>query len=143
MAFSIFETSTAYHYAPTQSDWSVTNLLQFKSRIPVNIIHFIVSVMTTILYLRTMRLPSSSFNKGKSRSFWNSAIISAKASENPYTNTILLPKTKFPLRADAAKREHLFRDRCTKDLYPWQVNFNWFALKFMLISIVFFFLVGK
>lgn len=86
--------------------------------------------MTTILHLRTMRLPSSSFNKGKSRSFWNSAIISSKASENPYTNTILLPKTKFPLRADAAKREHLFRDRCTKELYPWQVNFNQSAFGF-------------
>lgn len=79
--------------------------------------------MTTILHLRTMRLSSSIFCKGKSRNFWSSTIILAKASESPYTNIILLPKTKFPLRAKAAKREHLFRDRCTKDLYPWQVIF--------------------
>ncbi|KAL0086546.1 hypothetical protein J3Q64DRAFT_1740520, partial [Phycomyces blakesleeanus] len=46
----------------------------------------------------------------------------AKAEKtNPYTSTILLPKTEFPLRADAAKREHAYLDRCTKDLYPWQV----------------------
>lgn len=55
------------------------------------------------------------------RTFCCTAIRSAKA-PNPYTSTILLPKTNFPLRADAAKREHLFRDRCTKDLYPWQVR---------------------
>jgi hypothetical protein len=45
-------------------------------------------------------------------------------SKNPYSDTILLPKTEFSLRADAVNREHLFRDRCTKDLYPWQVNHN-------------------
>lgn len=54
------------------------------------------------------------------RGLCSTPIRCAKA-PNPYTNTILLPKTNFPLRADAAKREHLFRDRCTKDLYPWQV----------------------
>lgn len=54
------------------------------------------------------------------RKLCSTPICSAKA-PNPYTSTILLPKTNFPLRADAAKREHLFRDRCTKDLYPWQV----------------------
>ncbi|KAG1397017.1 hypothetical protein G6F60_009276 [Rhizopus arrhizus] len=71
-----------------------------------------------------MRLSSSIFCKGKSRNFWSSTIILAKASESPYTNIILLPKTKFPLRAKAAKREHLFRDRCTKDLCPWQLKNN-------------------
>ncbi|RCH90022.1 hypothetical protein CU098_002672, partial [Rhizopus stolonifer] len=58
------------------------------------------------------------------RSFWSSAVLSAKSTENPYTKTILLPKTSFPLRAEAAKREHLFRDRCTKELYPWQLKHN-------------------
>ena len=42
--------------------------------------------------------------------------------KNPYTDTLLLPKTPFPLRANAVTREHAFRDRCTKDLYPWQVK---------------------
>ncbi|RIB05940.1 isoleucine--tRNA ligase [Gigaspora rosea] len=41
-----------------------------------------------------------------------------------YAETLLLPKTKFPLRADAVNREHLFRDRCTKDLYTWQLKNN-------------------
>jgi hypothetical protein len=38
-----------------------------------------------------------------------------------YSDTLLLPKTNFPLRADAANREILFQDRCSKDLYKWQV----------------------
>jgi hypothetical protein len=45
-----------------------------------------------------------------------------KANNNQYASTVLLPNTPFPLRADAAKREHLFHDRCTKDLYHWQVR---------------------
>ncbi|EIE90851.1 hypothetical protein RO3G_15562 [Rhizopus delemar RA 99-880] len=55
-------------------------------------------------------------------SFYSSTGLKAK--ENPYTKTLLLPKTSFPLRANAATREHLFRDRCTKDLYPWQLKNN-------------------
>ncbi|GAB5593821.1 isoleucine-tRNA ligase [Umbelopsis nana] len=43
---------------------------------------------------------------------------------NKYASTVLLPNTPFPLRADAAKREHLFHDRCTKDLYHWQLKNN-------------------
>lgn len=72
-----------------------------------------------MLSLRSWRVAS----RLNTRTFVNSSVCLAKAPKapNPYTNTILLPKTNFPLRADAAKREHLFRDRCTKDLYPWQV----------------------
>lgn len=58
--------------------------------------------------------------KGIRRTFWSTS-VAYKAKENPYTKTLLLPKTSFPLRADAANREHLFRDRCTNELYPWQV----------------------
>ncbi|CAO3688567.1 unnamed protein product [Umbelopsis vinacea] len=47
-----------------------------------------------------------------------------KANNNQYASTVLLPNTPFPLRADAAKREHLFHDRCTKDLYHWQLRNN-------------------
>lgn len=39
-----------------------------------------------------------------------------------YSDSLLLPKTAFPLRADAAKREKLFRKRTTADLYSWQVS---------------------
>ncbi|CAB5357408.1 unnamed protein product [Rhizophagus irregularis] len=41
-----------------------------------------------------------------------------------YSDTLLLPKTNFPLRADAANREILFQDRCSKDLYKWQIENN-------------------
>ncbi|ORX90165.1 isoleucyl-tRNA synthetase [Basidiobolus meristosporus CBS 931.73] len=41
-----------------------------------------------------------------------------------FSNTLLLPSTKFPLRADAAKREGQFRSRCTDELYPWQLKNN-------------------
>ncbi|GAA5795050.1 hypothetical protein HPULCUR_000401 [Helicostylum pulchrum] len=75
-----------------------------------------------MLSLRSWRVAS----RLNTRTFVNSSVCLAKAPKapNPYTNTILLPKTNFPLRADAAKREHLFRDRCTKDLYPWQLKNN-------------------
>jgi isoleucyl-tRNA synthetase len=45
---------------------------------------------------------------------------SSKERSNPYRDTLLLPKTEFPLRADAPKREKLFRERSTESLYKWQ-----------------------
>ncbi|KAI7826957.1 isoleucyl-tRNA synthetase [Gamsiella multidivaricata] len=44
--------------------------------------------------------------------------------DQKYAPTLLLPKTAFPLRADAAVREHLFCQRCTTDLYAWQRENN-------------------
>ncbi|KAG9298343.1 hypothetical protein G9A89_002831 [Geosiphon pyriformis] len=41
-----------------------------------------------------------------------------------YSDTLLLPKTDFPLRADPIKREKLFRERCTTELYQWQLENN-------------------
>ncbi|KAJ2738352.1 isoleucine-tRNA ligase [Coemansia sp. Cherry 401B] len=47
----------------------------------------------------------------------------AKA-KNPYSHTLRLPRTGFPLRADAARREKEFRKRCTDTLYEWQLENN-------------------
>ncbi|KAF9179541.1 hypothetical protein BGZ51_006846 [Haplosporangium sp. Z 767] len=44
--------------------------------------------------------------------------------DQKYAPTLLLPKTDFPLRADAAVRERSFRKRCTNDLYEWQRENN-------------------
>ncbi|KAF9126533.1 hypothetical protein BGW39_006553 [Mortierella sp. 14UC] len=44
--------------------------------------------------------------------------------DQKYAPTLLLPKTDFPLRADAAVREHRFRQRATTDLYTWQRENN-------------------
>ncbi|KAJ1674191.1 isoleucine-tRNA ligase, partial [Spiromyces aspiralis] len=41
-----------------------------------------------------------------------------------YSHTLRLPKTDFPQRANAARREALFRQRCTADLYKWQLENN-------------------
>ncbi|KAJ2741213.1 isoleucine-tRNA ligase [Coemansia sp. BCRC 34301] len=41
-----------------------------------------------------------------------------------YSHTLRLPKTAFPLRADAARRERQFRERCTDTLYKWQLENN-------------------
>ncbi|KAJ2001105.1 isoleucine-tRNA ligase [Coemansia sp. RSA 2322] len=41
-----------------------------------------------------------------------------------YAHTLKLPKTEFPLRADAARREERFRERCTDKLYKWQQDNN-------------------
>jgi hypothetical protein len=65
----------------------------------------------------------SGLGKVQHKRFFSSTLVKgAKQAKNPYTNTILLPKTPFPLRADAVNREHLFHDRCTKELYSWQVQ---------------------
>ena len=48
---------------------------------------------------------------------------SAKSSNSKaYHGTLHLPKTAFPLRADAASRERLFTERMTEELYQWQVR---------------------
>ncbi|KAF9922021.1 hypothetical protein FBU30_007906 [Linnemannia zychae] len=47
-----------------------------------------------------------------------------KKPDQKYAPTLLLPKTNFPLRAEAAVREHQFRQRCTTDLYAWQRENN-------------------
>src|SRR5438034_526413 len=63
-----------------------------------------------------------------------------------YSDTLLLPKTNFPLRADAVNREILFRDKCSKDLYQWQVfilskkKFFFFFLSFFDTRFLFFLL---
>ncbi|KAJ1823483.1 isoleucine-tRNA ligase [Coemansia sp. RSA 2599] len=50
--------------------------------------------------------------------------MSEKKSKNLYSHTLKLPKTDFPLRADAVRREKLFRERCTDQLYEWQLKNN-------------------
>lgn len=39
-----------------------------------------------------------------------------------YSDSLYLPKTAFPLRAEASKREKLFWKRTTDELYEWQVR---------------------
>ncbi|KAJ2613621.1 isoleucine-tRNA ligase [Coemansia sp. RSA 1365] len=48
----------------------------------------------------------------------------SKKEKNPYSHTLKLPRTTFPLRADAARREKQFRERCTDTLYKWQLEHN-------------------
>jgi hypothetical protein len=48
-----------------------------------------------------------------------------KAADTPdkaYAKSLLLPRTAFPLKADAVRREPLFRQRTCDDLYQWQVG---------------------
>ncbi|KAJ2548525.1 isoleucine-tRNA ligase [Coemansia sp. RSA 1933] len=47
-----------------------------------------------------------------------------KEKQSPYSHTLSLPKTEFPLRANAARREKQFRERCTDQLYDWQLKNN-------------------
>ncbi|EUC61073.1 isoleucine-tRNA ligase [Rhizoctonia solani AG-3 Rhs1AP] len=42
------------------------------------------------------------------------------SSKNSFANTLLLPKTNFPLWADPAQRELPYRQRTTQELYEWQ-----------------------
>ncbi|PWA00643.1 hypothetical protein BB558_003303 [Smittium angustum] len=43
---------------------------------------------------------------------------------NPYSHTLKLPKTDFPLRANAAQREKQFRSNISDKLYEWQLKNN-------------------
>lgn len=47
-----------------------------------------------------------------------------ETSSHTYADTLMLPKTPFGLRAEATKREKLFRPRFTKELYDWQVRLS-------------------
>ncbi|KAF8931689.1 hypothetical protein BGZ58_007468 [Dissophora ornata] len=50
--------------------------------------------------------------------------VAKEKPDSKYSSTLLLPKTAFPLRSEAATREAAFRKRCTTDLYPWQRENN-------------------
>lgn len=45
---------------------------------------------------------------------------SQSSNNNAFANTLLLPKTTFPLWADPAQREAPYRARTTEELYKWQ-----------------------
>lgn len=61
-----------------------------------------------------------------SRSFSSTCQQLAKAPKDEkaqyYSKSLRLPRTAFPLRADAGKREQLFWRRTTDELYAWQVR---------------------
>lgn len=46
------------------------------------------------------------------------------AAEKRYSATLNLPETAFDIRANAEKREILWRKRTTEDLYRWQVSWT-------------------
>ncbi len=48
------------------------------------------------------------------------ALAAVKDSEKQFASTLFLPKTNFPLRANAVQREPLVRQRTTDALYEWQ-----------------------
>lgn len=54
----------------------------------------------------------------------------ARPTKNPldsfYSDSLYLPKTAFPLRAEASRREKLFWKRTTDELYEWQVRRGFF-----------------
>ena len=43
-----------------------------------------------------------------------------KRMKNPFEKTVNLPRTSFPMRANAAQNEIKYRHRCTDQLYLWQ-----------------------
>lgn len=49
---------------------------------------------------------------------------SPQINDKAYAKTLLLPKTAFPMRAEASKREKGFQQRTTQDLYRWQVGYT-------------------
>jgi hypothetical protein len=54
--------------------------------------------------------------------FRTHATSTEKSLEKSYSNTLLLPKTTFPLWSDSSKREVPFRSKTTEELYHYQVG---------------------
>ncbi|RKP09434.1 isoleucyl-tRNA synthetase [Thamnocephalis sphaerospora] len=82
-----------------------------------------LSVHRTLLQRRTLCRATglSAHSVGYfARSFTGTAGRSASDAEKRYSNTLQLPRTDFPLRANAAQRDSQFRERCTDRLYQWQ-----------------------
>eukprot|EP00041_Stephanoeca_diplocostata_P027843 m.774454 g.774454 ORF g.774454 m.774454 type:complete len:1036 (+) comp23256_c0_seq1:181-3288(+) len=67
-------------------------------------------------------VPPHVFSKLASRtdSAFRSLKVSAVVCNGKYDDTLNLPKTEFPMRADAAMREPRIRDNIFADLYAWQ-----------------------
>jgi hypothetical protein len=53
---------------------------------------------------------------------WRTMRCLVTAAEKRFSETLQLPHTEFPLRANAAQRDAEFRDRCTHQLYQWQAS---------------------
>ena len=49
------------------------------------------------------------------------AVGSKQVDKNPFSDTLILPKTSFPLWNDHSKSEVPFQTRACEDLYCWQV----------------------
>eukprot|EP01134_Creolimax_fragrantissima_P000051 CFRG0051T1 len=65
------------------------------------------------------------YRRGLKRAFHSNRVNSTKTSDNnKYSDTVLLPRTNFPQRADAVNREAQIQDRCVTGLYEWQQRYN-------------------
>lgn len=95
-----------------------THTLSLSFPFPEPLTHTPMAFLGTAL--RSCRSTARSAS-ATTRSLSSTTPLLAKT-KNPYTDTLLLPKTTFPLRANAVSREHLFKDRCTSELYEWQVK---------------------
>jgi hypothetical protein len=46
------------------------------------------------------------------------------ATKHKYDGSLCLPRTEFPMRANAVKREVLIQEKCTSQVYDWQLENN-------------------
>ncbi|RDB30371.1 Isoleucine--tRNA ligase [Hypsizygus marmoreus] len=76
-------------------------------------------VAHSISCFRICRLRSSHV-RGISSSSVSSTSTKKPLDNNSFSNTLLLPKTRFPLWADPSKSEEPFRERTCEGLYRWQ-----------------------
>ncbi|KAG2137399.1 tRNA synthetases class I-domain-containing protein [Suillus bovinus] len=61
------------------------------------------------------------FKSSKSRHF-SQSLKNASTDLKAYSKTLLLPKTSFPLWADSAKSESLYKKKTCEELYRWQAQ---------------------
>jgi len=55
-----------------------------------------------------------------------------EAAKHKYDGTMCLPKTEFPMRANAVQREVKLQEKCTDRVYRWQLENNEASKPFVL-----------
>jgi hypothetical protein len=79
-----------------------------------------------VFFYRPMRLKAIGYSHigYRSQTRWRRSFSYSKCSfdNKAFSQTLLLPKTKFPLRADIPKSEAASRSKICEELYLWQVS---------------------
>ena len=72
---------------------------------------------------RAVRAPPAS-NSCLRAGVWRRYLSKETVKKHKYDDSLCLPKTSFPMRANAVKREAVLQEKCTSSVYQWQLENN-------------------